>query len=275
MIVLKTESQIDKMREAGRLVAEYLELVTNIAAPGITTLAIDDLAASFAKRHGAIAAFKGYKNFPYSICASVNNEVIHGMPNDKPLRDGDILSVDYGILLDGYHGDSAITLAIGDIPDSTKKLINIGQECLYHGVNKFRRGSRLNEISYAIQSHAESNGYGVVRDFVGHGIGRDLHEDPQVFNYTNKPKEGIMLQEGLILAIEPMVVEGSYNLRTEKNGWTVVTEDRKLSVHWEHTVVLTGKGLEVLTLRQGENYERQEGDTNKYQQWLDSNWGFI
>jgi len=255
MIVLKTEQQIYKMRKAGRLVAEFLELVTDIAVPGITTLELDVMAAHFARKNGAIAAFKGYKNFPYSICASVNNEVVHGMPNDKPLRSGDILSVDYGILLDGYYGDSAITITIGDVPNSTKKLINIGQECLYHGINKFRKGTRLNEISHAIQSHAESHGYNIVRDFVGHGIGRDLHEDPQVFNYTKKATEGIMLQEGLVLAIEPMVVEGSYRLRTEDNGWTVVTEDSKLAVHWEHTVALTRNGLEVLTLRQGENYE--------------------
>lgn len=265
MIVLKTELQIDKMRKAGKLVAEYLELVTYMAKPGITTLELNEMATYFARGNGAIAAFKGYRNFPYSICASVNNEVVHGLPNDKPLRNGDILSVDYGILLDGYHGDSAITVAIGDVPDSTRKLIDIGQECLYHGIDQFRKGSHLNGISHAIQSHAESNGYEAVRDFVGHGIGRNLHEDPQVFNFTRKPKGGVVLQEGLILAIEPMIVEGSYKLRTEDNGWTIVTKDGKLSAHWEHTVALTRKGLEVLTLRQGENYERQKGNSNKHQ----------
>jgi len=251
MIVLKAESQIDKIRKSCQLVAQYLQIVKEITETedGVTTLELDDVAATFAKDNGAIAAFKGYKNFPYSICACVNDEVVHGMPNEKPLQEGDVLSVDYGILLDGYYGDSTITVPIGQVSENASRLIKTGQECLYRGIDAFCEGARLNQISHAIQSHAESNGYGVVRSFVGHGIGRDLHEEPQLFNFTDKPNEGIMLKRGFVLAIEPMVVEGSYELTHDANKWTVRTKDGKLSVHWEHTVALTEKGVEILTLR--------------------------
>ena len=254
MIVLKNEPQIDRIRKACHLVAKYLKLVEDTASEGITTLELDEMATLFAKDNGAIAAFKGYKNFPYSICASVNDEVIHGMPNDRPLQEGDILSVDYGILLDGYYGDSTVTVPIGKVSERASKLIKTGQECLYHGIDAFCEGSRLNEISHAIQSHAESNGYGVIRGFVGHGIGRALHEDPQLFNFTKKPKEGLILHKGMVLAIEPMIVEGTYELKKDNNGWTNRTADGKLAVHWEHTVALTKDGTEILTLREDENY---------------------
>jgi methionyl aminopeptidase len=254
MIVLKDELQINKIRESCQLVAKYLTMVEILVktTDGITTLLLDELAEEFARDHGAIPAFKGYKNFPYSICACVNDEVIHGMPNDRPLQEGDILSVDYGILLDGWYGDSAITVAIGDVPDNIKKLIKTGQECLYHGIDEFCEGSRLNKISHAIQSHAESNGYGVVRQFVGHGVGKHLHEEPQVFNFTRRPEEGIILRRGMVIAIEPMVTAKSYLLIKEPNGWTHRTKDGELSVHWEHTVALTKNGTEILTIRKGE-----------------------
>lgn len=256
MIVLKDELQIDKIRDACKLVAKYLQIVIDTVETKdyTTTLELDELATLFAKDNGAIAAFKGYKKFPYSICASVNDEVVHGMPNDRPLQEGDILSVDYGILLDGYYGDSAITVPIGQVSDSTTKLIKTGQECLYRGIEAFCEGSRLNQISHAIQSHAESNGYGVVRSFVGHGVGKNLHEDPQLFNFTDKPDEGVMLKRGLVLAIEPMIVENSYELEKDSNGWTVRTKDGGLSAHWEHTVALTEKGMEILTLREDDTY---------------------
>ena len=256
MIVLKDELQIDSIRKACRLVAKYLKMVRILVntTDGVTTIMLDDLAEEFARDHRAIPAFKGYKNFPYSICASVNDEVIHGMPNDRPLQEGDILSVDYGILLDGYYGDSTVTVPIGEISDSARKLIKTGQECLYHGIRAFNEGSRLNEISHAIQSHAESNGYGVVRNFVGHGVGKDLHEEPQLYNFTDKPKEGVMIRTGMVLAIEPMIVEGTYELKKDNNGWTNRTLDGKLAVHWEHTVALTKDGTEILTLREDENY---------------------
>lgn len=264
MIVLKDELQIEKIKNASQLVAKYLKIVQHITetTSGITTLALDEIATLFARDNGAIPAFKGYKKFPYSICASVNNEVVHGLPNNRPLKEGDILSVDYGILLDGYYGDSAITVPIGEISEKAKKIIKTGQECLYRGIKAFCEGSYLNQISHTIQTHAQSNGYGVVRNFVGHGIGKNLHEEPQVFNFTNKPNEGILLKRGMVLAIEPMITEGSYKLKTDKNKWTTRTKDGKLAVHWEHTVALTGKGIEILTLREGENYDRQKGNLN-------------
>ena len=257
MIVLKNASQVKKIRKSCKLVAKYLKMVKILTktTDGITTLMLDDLAEEFAQDHGAVPAFKGYRNFPYSICASVNDEVIHGMPNDKPLQEGDILSVDYGILLDGYHGDSTITVPIGEVSENARKIIKTGQECLYHGIKAFSEGSRLNKIPHAIQTHAESNGYNVIRSFVGHGIGRDLHEDPQVPNFTKKPDDGVMLKKGMVLAIEPMLVEGNYGLKRDDNKWTNRTLDGTLAVHWEHTVALTDKGPEILTLREDENYE--------------------
>jgi methionyl aminopeptidase len=254
MIFLKDDLQIDKMRRSCKLVAKCLELTKDTAKPGMTTLELDELAALFAKDNGAIAAFKGYKGFPYSICASVNDEIVHGMPNDRPLQEGDILSVDYGILLDGYYGDSAITVPIGQVSDTITKLIKTGQECLYRGIEAFCEGSRLNQISHAIQSHAESNGYGVVRGFVGHGIGRDLHEEPQIFNFTKKPTEGIILKKGMVFAIEPMITEKAWGLKKDPNGWTVRTNDGGMAVHWEHTAALTRKGMEILTLREDDKY---------------------
>ncbi len=255
MIVLKNESQIDKIRKACRLVAKMLSYVETIAKPGITTKELDLLAERLALSWGAKPAFKGYKNFPYSICASVNDELIHGMPSDRPLQEGDILSVDYGILLEGYHGDSSITVPIGTVSEEAEKLIKTGQECLYHGIKAFCRGARLNDISYAIQSHAESNGYSVARNFCGHGIGKALHEEPQVFNFTNPAVGSLMVTDGTVLAIEPMVMGGDYETYTKPNGWTVMSADGKLSSHWEHTVALTEKGTEILTLREGEIYE--------------------
>ena len=257
MIFLKNTQQIKKLRKSGKLVAEYLQMVIDIVEAGqkVSTLDLDKLAVSFAKKNGAVPSFKNYRGFPYSICASINDEVVHGMPNDKPLQEGDILSVDYGILLNGYHGDSAITVPIGKITDNINKLIKTGQECLYRGIGAFCEGSRLNRISYAIQTHAENNGYNVVRDYVGHGVGKDLHEDPQVYNFTDKPDEGLLLKNGMVIAIEPMVVEGDYLLNIDNNGWTVRTADHGLAVHWEHTIALINNDIEILTLRKGENYE--------------------
>ncbi len=257
MIFLKDDLQIDKIRKSCKLVAKYLQIVIDIVETGdyTTTLELDELATLFAEDNGAIPAFKGYKNFPYSICASVNDEIVHGMPNDRPLQEGDILSVDYGILLDGYYGDSAITVAIGEVPETTTKLIKTGQECLYRGIKAFCEGSRLNQISHAIQSHAESNGYEVIRNFVGHGIGRNLHEQPQILNFTKKPNKGVILKNGMVFAIEPMIVAGNYGTKTGSNKWTVRTLDGELAVHWEHTAALTGQGIEILTLREDDIYD--------------------
>ena len=255
MIVLKDYSQIDKIRKSCRLVGKCLKLIQDVITPGITTLELDEIATTFAEDNGAIPAFKGYKSFPYSICASINDEVVHGMPSNKPLQEGDILSVDYGVLLDGYYSDSAITIPVGQVSENASKIIRTGQECLYHGIRAFCEGSRLNGISHAIQTHAESNGYEVIRNFVGHGIGKELHEEPQLFNFTKHPEEGIIIRRGMVIAIEPMIVEGSSDLSTDSNTWTNRTKDGGLAVHWEHTVAMTESGAEILSLREDEDYD--------------------
>lgn len=252
MVVLKTLAEIKKIRRSNQLVAGALSLLEEEAKPGITTLGLNKLAEEFAAANNAIPAFKGYKNFPYSICASVNSEIVHGMPSDKPLQEGDIVSVDFGILLDGYYGDSTLTMSIGDISEEARSLIRVGQECLYKSIESIHDGIPLNQISHIIQQHAELNNYNVIRQFVGHGIGKNLHELPQIPNYTDKPNEGIILKEGMVLAIEPMIMSGDYAFETDDNGWTVRTLDGSLAVHWEHTVAIIEGGTEILSLREGE-----------------------
>ena len=253
MVFLKSLDEIKKLKRSNQMVGDVLSLLKKKIRPGITTLELNNLAEEYVYDNKAIPAFKGYKGFPYSICASVNSEVIHGFPSKKHLRKKDILSIDFGVLLDGYYGDSAITIPVGKINKKTKLLIKTGQECLYKGISQAVEGSRLNQISYIIQRHAESHGYGVVRQFVGHGIGRNLHEEPQIYNYTNKPTEGLLLKRGMVIAIEPMITEGDYNTVTGSDGWSVKTVDNKLSVHWEHTIAITKSGPEILSLRKDEN----------------------
>jgi methionyl aminopeptidase len=252
MVFLKSLDEIKKLKKSNRMVGEVLSLLREKVKPGVTTLELNKLAEEYVYDNKAIPAFKGYKGFPYSICASVNSEVIHGFPSKKHLHKKDILSIDFGVLLDGYYGDSAITIPVGKINKNIKTLVRVGQECLYKGIKQAREGSRLNQISYAIQQHAESYGYGVVRQFVGHGIGRNLHEDPQIYNFTNKPTEGLLLKRGMVIAIEPMVTEGDYHTITGSDGWSVRTVDNKLAVHWEHTIAITKAGPEILSLREDE-----------------------
>ena len=255
MIVLKNVKQIEKIRKACSLVAEGLSEIKKMAQPGVLTLDLDAWAENFCYDHGALPAFKGYRNFPYTLCSSVNSEIVHGFPKKSPLLEGDILSIDFGVLLDGYYGDSAFTLPIGKVSDEASHLISIGKECLYKGIKATKEGNRLNQISHAIQSHAEGNGYNVVRKYVGHGVGAYLHEDPQIPNYTKDPNGGVLLKHGMVLAVEPMILQFKQETVTNKNKWTVRTKDNGLAVHWEHTVVLTNKGMEILTLRKGEVYE--------------------
>lgn len=253
MVFLKSLEEIIKMKKSNQMVASVLSLLKSKARPGITTSELNKLAEEYTYDNNAIPAFKGYKGFPYAICASVNSEVIHGFPSKRHLKRKDILSIDFGVVLNGYYGDSAITFPIGKINKKTKRLVKTGQECLYKGINQAREGSRLNQISNAIQQHAESRGYGVIRQFVGHGIGRNLHEDPQIYNYTDKPTEGLLLKRGMVIAIEPMITEGSYNTITGSDGWSVRTVDNKLSVHWEHTIAITKDGPDILSVREGED----------------------
>lgn len=247
MIILKSDRELVLMREAGRIVAETLALVEKAVAPGVTTKEINDLAESYILKKGAYPSFKGYRGFPASICASVNEEVVHGIPGLRRLEEGDIISIDVGAIFEGYHGDAAITVPVGKVRPEVERLLRVTREALWLGIEKARAGGRLSDISHAIQTHAEKNGYSVVREFVGHGIGRTMHEEPQVPNY-GRPGRGPRLVPGMTLAIEPMVNQGRPEVRVLANGWTVVTQDGSYSAHFEHTVAITADGPKVLTL---------------------------
>ena len=246
MIILKSPQEIEKMKTPCRIVAEALELLKELVKPGITTLALNDAAENIALKHRAKPAFKGYSGYPYSLCCSVNDQVVHGMPGTRALVEGDILSVDFGVFCNGYYGDAAITLPVGKISAKAAKLLRVTEESLYAAIAAARPSNRLADISHAVQSHVESQGFSVVRDFVGHGIGTSLHESPQVPNY-GLPGRGITLKPGMVLAIEPMINEKGPDVRVLDDGWTAVTCDGGLSAHFEHTVAITDNGAEILT----------------------------
>ncbi len=246
MIELKNHAQIEQMKKAGKIVADTLELMRETVRPGVTTGELDRLAEEYIRKCGAIPTFKGYNGFPAAICASVNEEVVHGFPGLRTLQSGDIISIDCGATFDGYVGDSAITLAVGEISEDLQKLLRVTEEALMLGIPQAIKGNRLYDISHAIQSHVEAHGLSVVRDYVGHGIGRVMHEEPQIPNY-GKPGRGPRLEIGMVLAIEPMVNLGTYEVRTLSDHWTVVTKDGKASAHFEHTVAITENGPEILT----------------------------
>ncbi|MFY9486472.1 MAG: type I methionyl aminopeptidase [Bacillota bacterium] len=247
MIVVKTKDQIDKMRKAGRVVAAVLQLMSESIRPGVTTAYLDRLAEEEIVRRGATPAFKGYRGYPATICASVNEEVIHGIPGDRVLAEGDIIGIDVGAVVDGYCGDAAATFPVGAISQESERLISTTREALEVAIKTCRVGKRIGDISHAVQSYVEAQGYSVVRDFVGHGIGRNMHEDPQVPNF-GLPGTGPRLRPGLTIAIEPMVNEGTIEVEVLANEWTVVTSDRKRSAHFEHTVLITDDGPEILTV---------------------------
>lgn len=246
MIVLKSPGEIERMRVPCRIVAEILCLLREYIKPGITTLELENLALKETQKRKAIPAFKGYAGFPYALCCSPNDRVIHGMPDKTPLLEGDVLSIDFGVLYDEYYGDAAITLPVGDTTSEAKALIAATEESLYLGIYRAVSGGRLYDISSAIQNHVEAAGYSVVRDFVGHGIGKKLHEEPQVPNYGVSGR-GVSLKPGMVLAIEPMVNRGGHAVRVLDDGWTAVTADGSLSAHFEHTVAITKDGPEILT----------------------------
>ena len=246
MIILKSQDEIKKMAAAGRMVAEVLEEIRNIVAPDVTTLELDTFAESYIKSKGATPAFKGYRGFPASICTSVNEQVVHGIPSSERLRKGDIVSLDTGVYYKGFYGDAALTLTVGEVSNAAKKLLSVTEKSLYLGIEKAVAGNRLFDISSAIQNQAESEGFSVVRSFVGHGIGRELHEDPQIPNF-GRQGDGPMLKEGMTLAIEPMVNAGTWDVEILDDGWTAVTKDKKLSAHFEHTVAITSNGPVILT----------------------------
>ena len=248
MITLKTAQQIEKMRIAGALLSEILSSLQSEIRPGITTRQLDRHAEQMIRDAGAIPSFKGYNGFPWSICASPDAVVVHGFPDDKPLTQGQILSVDCGLVLNGWQADSAFTVGIGEISPEAEKLISVTEECFWLAVKQCKVGKRLGDIAHAVQSHAEAHGYGVIRDLCGHGIGTKMHEDPSVPNFGD-PGRGVRLREGMTIAIEPMIAMGDYPVFVKDDGWTVLTRDASLCAHYEHTVAITAGEPEVLTKR--------------------------
>ncbi|NME84046.1 type I methionyl aminopeptidase [Clostridium sp. SM-530-WT-3G] len=247
MIILKSNDEIALMKKAGKIVGETLLLLEEKVKPGVTTAELDIMAEEFITKHGAKPSFKGLYGFPSSLCISVNEQVIHGFPGSYVLKEGDIVSVDCGACIDGFHGDAARTFPVGNISKEAQRLIDITRDSFFKGIEYAKVGNRLSDISYEIQSYVEAAGFSVVRDFVGHGIGRNVHEDPNVPNF-GKSGRGPKLQEGMVLAIEPMVNAGTYKVKTLKDGWTVVTADNSLSAHYENTVAILSDGPEILTL---------------------------
>jgi len=247
VIIIKTPAEVAKMRKAGRVVAQAFEILAEMIRPGVRTLDLDRAVEEFFKKVGAVPSFKGYHGFPASICASVNEVVVHGIPGELMLVEGDIIGIDIGAIVEGYHGDAARTFAVGQISEEAQRLLTVTREALNRGIQQAVVGNRMSDISHAIQSHAEAAGFSVVRDFVGHGIGRNMHEAPQVPNY-GEPGRGVRLKSGMTLAIEPMVNTGGYNVEILADDWTVVTVDGTLSAHFEHTVAITEHGPEVLTV---------------------------
>jgi methionyl aminopeptidase len=246
MINLKSKREIDIMRDASRIVATVLEELRHCCKAGILTRELDQVAEERTAQHGAEPAFKGYRGYPRALCTSINQQVVHGIPGDRELREGDIVGLDFGVLYKGYFGDAAITVPIGEISSETNKLLQVTEECLYLGIEQMVPENHLSDLSRAIQVHAESNGFAVVKEFGGHGIGKSLHEDPMVLNYVVNGR-GTKFKPGLVLAIEPMVNMGTDRVQIISDGWTVVTIDGKPSAHFEHTVAITENGPEILT----------------------------
>ena len=260
MIHYKTPEEIELMRQSALVVSRTLGLLAEQIRPGITPLELDKLAEEYIRDQGATPGFLGLYDFPNTLCTSVNEQVVHGIPDNRPLEDGDVISVDCGALMNGFYGDHAFTFAVGEIAPETRKLLDVTKECLYLGIEQCRAGKRVGDISHAIQKHAEDHGYGVVRELVGHGIGREMHEDPQVPNFGRKGR-GKKLKEGIVLAIEPMINMGTYKVRQKKDGWSIVTLDGLPSAHFEHDVAILNGQPEILSTF---DYVEQALKTNPY-----------
>ena len=246
MIYYKTEEEIELVRKSSLLVAKTHAEIAGLIKPGITTLALDKIAEEFIRDNGGVPAFKGYGGFPNTLCMSPNEQVVHGIPNDRPLENSEILSVDCGVVMNGYYGDSAFTYEVGEVDAETKQLLKVTKESLYKGIEQAVAGNRIGDIGYAVQQHAESFGYGVVRELVGHGVGKNLHESPEVPNHGRRGK-GVMLKEGLVIAIEPMINMGTKRILQHNDGWTITTIDNKPSAHFEHTIVVRKGKAEILS----------------------------
>lgn len=247
MIIIHSEEELRSIRVSSRIVSEVLKELVRFIAPGVTTATLERKAEGLVRGRGGQPAFKGYRGFPASLCASVGEEVVHGIPGPRILKEGDIISLDIGVKFDGCFGDAAVTVPVGKIGSEVKKMLRVTREALFEGIKKTRMGNRLSDISHAVQSHVEKNGYSVVRDFVGHGIGSSLHEEPQIPNF-GEPGRGPRLKPGMVLALEPMVNMGTHEVKVKEDKWTVVTADGEPSAHFEHTVVVTEGKPEILTM---------------------------
>lgn len=246
MVILKLPEEIERARASNRIVAEVLSRLREKVKPGVKTKDLDKFAEEIAEKRGARPAFKGYHGYPHSLCISINEVVVHGMPSERVLEEGDIVGLDFGVFYQGFFGDATVTLPVGKVTAKALRLMQVTEQSLYAGIAQAREGNRLGDISAAVQSVVEEAGYSVVRDFVGHGIGKDLHEEPQIPNFGQKGR-GIELKKGMILAIEPMVNEGKYKVQVLPDGWTVVTKDGSLSAHFEHSIAITEHGPDILS----------------------------
>ena len=246
MITIKSAEEIGKMRRAGALLHQVLEELRKLVEPGVTTAYIDEVAEKLIRDGGAIPSSKGYEGFPSSICASVNDEVVHGFPSKRVLKEGDLLSIDCTLLLDGWQSDSAFSVAVGKASPETERLIRVTEECFWIGLDKARAGNRIGDIGHAVQEHAEKNGYGVIRDLCGHGIGREMHADPSVPDFGTDGR-GVRLRPGMVFTIEPMIARGRWPIYVDDNGWTIITRDHSWCSHYEHTLVVTEGDPEILS----------------------------
>ncbi len=260
MIIYKSEEEIRAMKRSNQIVAKILSELKPLIQPGVKTKDLDEYAEKRTREMDAVPAFKGYRGYPASLCTSINEEIVHGIPSSRTLRFGDIISLDFGVVYNGFYGDAAVTYPVGEITPRTEKLIATARESFDKGLAKIKEGNRLSDISYAIQSHVESQGFSVIRAFVGHGIGFSLHEEPQVPNF-GPPGRGPKLKPGMVLAIEPMIALGNWEVEILEDNWTAVTKDRSLSAHYEHTVALTQNGPEILSLPEDEEYHKYEKES--------------
>ena len=262
-MIIYCEEEISTIRKSNQIVAKILAELGKMITPGVQTKELDEYAELRVKEMNAIPAFKGYRGYPASLCTSINEEIVHGIPSSRRLRDGDIISLDFGVLYEGYYGDAAVTYPVGEITPKAKKLIKAAEETFYKGMEQMKPGKRISDISFAIQSHVESQGFSVIRAFVGHGIGLSLHEEPQVPNF-GPPGRGPKLKSGMVLAIEPMIAMGDWDVEILDDNWTAITRDRSLSAHYEHTVAITQKGPEILSLSDEEKKNAPYLKENQY-----------
>lgn len=262
-MIIYCEEEISTIRKSNQIVAKILAELGRMITPGVQTKELDEYAELRVKEMNAIPAFKGYRGYPASLCTSINEEIVHGIPSSRRLRDGDIISLDFGVLYEGYYGDAAVTYPVGEITPKAKKIIKAAEETFYKGMEQMKPGKRISDISFAIQSHVESQGFSVIRAFVGHGIGLSLHEEPQVPNF-GPPGRGPKLKSGMVLAIEPMIAMGNWDVEILDDNWTAITRDRSLSAHYEHTVAITQKGPEILSLSDEEKKNAPYLKENQY-----------